>query len=174
MANSNLTNAKRTKNDEFYTQYKDIEKEVSAYLEYNPNAFRGKTVLLPCDDPDWSNFTKYFAQNFETFGLKKLISTSYAANSKQYSSNYQATFFEINDPQYDEVKTVTNGKIYTLTTDKNKDSKIDILDLEWNYLEGDGDFRSDEIKILRNEADIIVTNPPFAYSYDHEHPFLSS
>ena len=166
MANSNLTNAKRTKNDEFYTQYKDIEKEVSAYLEYNPNAFRGKTVLLPCDDPDWSNFTKYFAQNFETFGLKKLISTSYAANSKQYSSNYQATLFEINDPQYDEEKTVTNGKIYTLTTDKNKDSKIDILDLEWNYLEGDGDFRSDEIKILRNEADIIVTNPPFSLFRD--------
>ena len=166
MANSNLTNAKRTKNDEFYTQYKDIEKEVSAYLEYNPNAFRGKTVLLPCDDPDWSNFTKYFAQNFETFGLKKLISTSYAANSKQYSSNYQATSFEINDPQYDEEKTVTNGKIYTLTTDKNKDSKTDILDLEWNYLEGDGDFRSDEIKLLRNEADIIVTNPPFSLFRD--------
>ena len=174
MANSNLTNAKIVKNDEFYTQYNDIQKEVSAYLEYNPDAFRGKTVLLPCDDPDWSNFTKYFAQNFETFGLKKLISTSYAANSKQYSSNYQATLFEINDPQYDEEKTVTNGKIYTLTTDKNKDSKTDIWDLEWHYLEGEGDFRSDEIKILRNEADIIVTNPPFAYSYDHEHPFLSS
>jgi len=139
---------------------------ISAYLEYNPDAFRGKTVLLPCDDPDWSNFTKYFAQNFETFGLKKLISTSYAANSKQYSSNYQATLFEINDPQYDEEKTVTNGKIYTLTTDKNKDSKTDILDLEWHYLEGDGDFRSDEIKILRNEADIIVTNPPFSLFRD--------
>lgn len=166
MANSNLTNAKRTKNDEFYTQYNDIQKEVSAYLEYNPDAFRGKTVLLPCDDPDWSNFTKYFAQNFETFGLKKLISTSYAANSKQYSSNYQATLFEINDPQYDEKKTVTNGKIYKLTTDKNKDSKIDILDLEWHYLEGDGDFRSDEIKLLRNEADIIVTNPPFSLFRD--------
>ena len=166
MANSNLTNAKIVKNDEFYTQYNDIQKEVSAYLEYNPDAFRGKTVLLPCDDPDWSNFTKYFAQNFETFGLKKLISTSYAANSKQYSSNYQATLFEINDPQYDEEKTVTNGKIYTLTTDKNKDSKTDILDLEWHYLEGDGDFRSDEIKILRNEADIIVTNPPFSLFRD--------
>ena len=166
MANSNLTNAKIVKNDEFYTQYNDIQKEVSAYLEYNPDAFRGKTVLLPCDDPDWSNFTKYFAQNFETFGLKKLISTSYAANSKQYSSNYQATLFEINDPQYDEEKTVTNGKIYTLTTDKNKDSKTDILDLEWNYLEGDGDFRSDEIKLLRNEADIIVTNPPFSLFRD--------
>ena len=64
MANSNLTEAKRAKNDEFYTQYPDIEKEISAYLEFNPNVFRGKTLLLPCDDPEWSNFTKYFAQNF--------------------------------------------------------------------------------------------------------------
>ena len=61
---------------EFYTQYYDIEREVEAYLDYNPDVFRGKTVLLPCDDPEWSNFTKYFAQNFERLGLKKLISTS--------------------------------------------------------------------------------------------------
>ena len=78
MANSNLTSAKLAKNDEFYTQYHDIEKEITAYIEYNPDVFRGKTVLLPCDDPEWSNFTKYFAQNFEQLGLKKLISTSYA------------------------------------------------------------------------------------------------
>lgn len=70
MANSNLTEAKRAKNDEFYTQYADIEKEINAYLEFNPQVFRGKTVLLPCDDPEWSNFTKYFAQNFERLGLK--------------------------------------------------------------------------------------------------------
>jgi Adenine-specific methyltransferase EcoRI len=72
MANNNLTEAKKAKNDEFYTQYHDIEKEISAYLEYNPDVFLNKTVLLPCDDPEWSNFTKYFAQNFERFGLKKL------------------------------------------------------------------------------------------------------
>ena len=82
MANSNLTQAKNAKNDEFYTQYSDIEKEMSAYLEYDENVFRGKTILLPCDDPEWSNFTKYFAQNFERFGLKKLVSTSYAVDSK--------------------------------------------------------------------------------------------
>lgn len=70
MANSNLTEAKRAKNDEFYTQYADIEKEINVYLEFNPQVFRGKTVLLPCDDPEWSNFTKYFAQNFERLGLK--------------------------------------------------------------------------------------------------------
>lgn len=70
MANSNLSNAKNAKNDEFYTQYQDIEKEVNAYLEYNPDVFKNKTVLLPCDDPEWSNFTRYFAQNFERLGLK--------------------------------------------------------------------------------------------------------
>lgn len=76
--NSNLNKAKKEKNDEFYTQYHDIEKEMNAYLEYDANTFRGKTVLLPCDDPVWSNFTKYFAQNFTRLGLKKLISTGYA------------------------------------------------------------------------------------------------
>ena len=78
MANSNLQQARQEKNDEFYTQWSDIEKEIMAYIEYNPEVFRGKTILLPCDDPEWSNFTKFFAQNFENFGIKKLISTSYA------------------------------------------------------------------------------------------------
>ena len=76
--NASLGAAKNAKNDEFYTQYNDIEAEMNAYVEYNPDVFRGKTILLPCDDPEWSNFTKYFASNFERFGLKKLISTSYA------------------------------------------------------------------------------------------------
>lgn len=162
MANSNLTNARNAKNDEFYTQYHDIEKEVEAYLEYDPSVFRGKTVLLPCDDPEWSNFTKFFAQNFERFGLKKLISTSYAPESKKFKNNYQPTLFEVNDPQFDEYKTKKNGKIFTLTRDKSGDGKIDVNDLEWSYLKGDGDFRSDEIKKLRDEADIIITNPPFS------------
>ena len=162
MANKNLTAAKRAKNDEFYTQYHDIEKEINAYIEYNPDVFRGKTILLPCDDPEWSNFTKFFAQNFERFGLKKLISTSYAANSKKYKSGYQPSLFEVNDPQYDEYKTKKNGKIFTLDHDKSGDGKIDVDDLEWHYLDGDGDFKSDEIKKLRNEADVIITNPPFS------------
>lgn len=75
-SNSKLHKAKETKNDEFYTQYTDIQQEIEKYLEYAPNTFRGKTVLLPCDDPEWSNFTKYFAEKFEELGLKKLISTS--------------------------------------------------------------------------------------------------
>ena len=124
--------------------------------------FRGKTILLPCDDPEWSNFTKFFAQNFERFGLKKLISTSYAQESKKYKTNYQPTLFEVNDPQYDYKKTKTKGKIFTLTYDKQGDGKIDVNDLEWHYLEGDGDFKSKEIKKLRDEADIIITNPPFS------------
>lgn len=71
MANESLSAAKAAKNDEFYTQYYDIEREINAYLEFDPDVFRGKTVLLPCDDPEWSNFTLYFAQHFQTLGLKK-------------------------------------------------------------------------------------------------------
>ena len=164
MANESLGKAKSRKNDEFYTVYDYIQKEMNAYLEYDPNVFRGKTILLPCDDPEWSNFTKYFAQNFETLGIKKLISTSYATDRKkqQYEQYHQMTLFELNFPQYDEEKPHSHGKIFTLTRDINKSGVIDIDDLEWQYLEGDGDFRSDEVCALRDEADIIVTNPPFS------------
>lgn len=162
MANKNLTSAKTAKNDEFYTQYNDIEKEMNAYLEFDPDVFRDKTLLLPCDDPEWSNFTKYFAQNFERIGLKKLISTSFAPESKNNKAIYQPTLFETNDPQFDKTKTIVNGKIFTLNRDKTGDGKIDVDDLEWTYLEGDGDFRSQEIKKLRDESDIIITNPPFS------------
>ena len=64
MANANLQAAKAAKNDEFYTQWGDIEREMNAYLEYDPDVFRGKVVLLPCDDPEWSNFAKFFALHF--------------------------------------------------------------------------------------------------------------
>jgi hypothetical protein len=162
MANSNLTNAKKAKNDEFYTQYRDIEKEINAYLEFKRDVFRNKTILLPCDDPEWSNFTKFFAQKFKELGLKKLISTSYAADSKKYKSDYQPTLFEKRDPKFDKNKTASHGKIFTLDRDKTGDGKIDVDDLEWKYLDGDGDFKSEEIKKLRDEADIIITNPPFS------------
>jgi hypothetical protein len=162
VANQNLGDAKRAKNDEFYTQYHDIEKEMNAYLDYNQDVFRGKTVLLPCDDPEWSNFTKYFAQNFERLGLKKLISTSYAPNSKPKALNIQPTLFELESPQFDESKSAANGKIYTLTHDTNSDHVVNVDDLEWSYLAGDGDFRSAEITSLRDEADVIITNPPFS------------
>lgn len=156
-----MVNAKSAKNDEFYTQFSDIQKEVNAYIEYNPNVFKDKKILLPCDDPEWSNFTKFFAQNFERFGIKKLISTSYASNSKKVKYE-QISLFEMNSPQYDKKKTKSHGKIFTLDRDTNKSGKIDIEDLQWGYLDGDGDFRSDEVKKLRDESDIIVTNPPFS------------
>ncbi|MBE6287776.1 MAG: DNA methyltransferase [Mediterranea massiliensis] len=162
MANSNLSNAKNAKNDEFYTQYQDIEKEVNAYLEYNPDVFKDKTVLLPCDDPEWSNFTRYFAQNFERLGLKRLISTSYAIESKKFKSDWQPTLFETENPKYNVDKSRVCGKIFILDHDTNANGRIDIDDLQWQYLEGDGDFRSTEVTALRNEADVIVTNPPFS------------
>ena len=170
MANTNLQNAKTAKNDEFYTQYQDIQKEMNAYLEYDPDVFRGKTVLLPCDDPEWSNFTKFFAQNFEAFGLKKLISTSYAVESKRIK-DWQPTLFETESPYYDADKSRTNGKIFILERrrlacndagEAARAPRLDINNLQWSYLEGDGDFRSDEVKALRDEADVIITNPPFS------------
>ena len=170
MANEKLSAAKSAKNDEFYTQYHDIEREVEAYLEYDADAFRNKTVLLPCDDPEWSNFTRYFAQNFERLGLKKLISTSYAYESKRHRSPIQLslfeTEFETKAPQYNPDKTKTHGKIFVLTHDKTGDGRVDLDDLEWKYLDGDGDFRSKEVTQLRDEADIIVTNPPFSLFRD--------
>ena len=178
--NKTLSAAKSAKNDEFYTQYADIQKEINAYLDYDPDTFRGKTVLLPCDDPEWSKFTRFFAENFERLGLKKLISTSYAAASKKFfnaetqrrgggragaprtPSWYQPTLFEQESPQFDEKKTAVRGKIFVLDHDTNANGRIDLDDLEWKYLEGDGDFRSEEVCKLRDEADVIVTNPPFS------------
>jgi len=162
MANDKLGIAKQAKSDEFYTQYADIEKEINAYLEFNPKVFKNKTILLPCDDPEWSNFTKYFAQNFEKLEIKKLISTSFAPDSKLIQLVSQPTLFELESPNFDASKTKSNGKIFTLHRDTTGDSKINVEDLEWEYLEGNGDFRSKEIKKLRDEADIIVTNPPFS------------
>ena len=162
MANENLSGAKQAKFDEFYTQYHDIEREINAYLDFDKDVFRDKTILLPCDDPEWSNFTKYFAQNFESLGLKKLISTSYAPDSKPQEIALQLTLFETQSPKFDKAKARANGKIYTLTRDITGDKKINVDDLEWEYLKGDGDFRSDEVSALRDEADMIITNPPFS------------
>ena len=162
MANKILSKAKTEKNDEFYTQYHDIEREIEAYLDYNPDVFRDKTILLPCDDPEWSNFTRYFAQNFEQLGLRKLISTSYAYRSKKYQIPLQLTLFETEAPQFDAGKTQTHGKIFILDRSSSGNGHINLDNLQWQYLEGDGDFRSKEVTALRDEADIIVTNPPFS------------
>ena len=115
MANNiSLGAAKVAKNDEFYTQYADIQKEINAYLEYNPDTFRDKVVLLPCDDPEWSNFTKFFAQNFELLGLKKLISTSYAVESKRYK-NYEPTLFETESPSSMPIRLARTVRYLSLT-----------------------------------------------------------
>lgn len=163
MANRNLVNAKRAKQDEFYTQWVDIEREMNAYLEYNPDVFRDKIVLLPCDDPEWSNFTKYFALHFEDLGLKKLVSTSYAPKSNQEGLFYTPTLFELGNPKYDRELSETRGRVFTLeNADLPKGKRIDIDNLQWSYLEGDGDFRSPEVTRLRDEADIVITNGPFS------------
>ena len=133
--NLNLINAKKAKKDEFYTQLVDIENEINAYLDYNPDVFKDKTILLPCDDPSWSNFTRYFITHFKTLGLKKLISTSH---SQQEDS--------------------PRGKIFTL----EQGEEINLDNIPFDYLEGDGDFRCEEITKLCNEADMIITNPPFS------------
>lgn len=160
MANNNLRQAKAAKNDEFYTQFNDIEAEVTRYLDYDADTFRGKSVLLPCDDPEWSNFTKFFAQNFGRLGLRRLVSTSYAYQSKKYKTGYQPTLFEEQSPRYNPDKTEVCGKRFIL--DAGDPPPLDLDHLQWHYMEGDGDFRSDEVGRLLQEADIVVTNPPFS------------
>lgn len=157
MPNTALTGAKKNKNDEFYTQLADIEREINAYLAFNPDVFRGKTVLLPCDDPKWSNFTRYFAQNFSRLGLKKLVSTGYAVVRKR-----ELGLLPGFGPEEPVDERLTHGTIFTLDGDMNGNGVIDLDDLVGNPLEGDGDFRSVEVRRLRDEADVIVTNPPFS------------
>jgi len=165
MANTNLVAAKRARQDEFYTQWADIEREMNAYLEFDPDVFRDKSILLPCDDPEWSNFTKFFALHFTDFGLKKLISTSYAPDSNAEGAFYEPTLFEIEGSDYDEMKSKSRGRRFTLEPkDVSGDGVIDLNDLRWEYLRGDGDFRSAEVTALRDEADIVITNPPFSLS----------
>ncbi len=156
--NKTLGRAKEAKNDEFYTQYADIEREVNAYLAYDPDVFHDKVVLLPCDDPEWSNFTRYFAQNFTALGLKRLVSTGYAIESKRRKGLLPGLF-----PDEDSANpAATRGKIFVLDRDNDGNGVVDLDDLQWRWLEGDGDFRSEEVQRLRDEADIIVTNPPFS------------
>ena len=134
MNNTDLNNARASKQDEFYTHYNIINEEIKHYINYNKNIFKDKTIFLPCDDPEKSNFTKFFIDNFKKFGLKKLISTSYAKNKKQ-------------------------GKLFTFCKER---CTVEYNHITFGHLEGDGDFRSDEIKKIRDESDFIITNPPFS------------
>ena len=163
MKNEALSQAKSAKKDEFYTDYDVIAAEVGAYLDYDPDTFRGKTVLCNCDDPYESNFFQYFALNFKRLGLKRLITTCYAG------SPVQGTLFPL-DWDNPKPKRVAHKLILTEVTDCNGDGKTDIADVEWlirndkNVLTKlrNGSFDSKECVALLEEADIVVTNPPFS------------
>ena len=140
--NAALRKADRIKEDEFYTQLSDIEKELSHYKEY----FKGKTILCNCDDPRISNFFRYFALNFNEFGLKKIISTCY--------KNQDVDLFTQNDCE--------KAVYMEYTGNPNDPTSTDFSTMEVKNLKGDGDFRSEECIELLKQADIVVTNPPFS------------
>lgn len=172
MANKNLTAAKKAKNDEFYTQFSDIQKEVEAYLEYNPNTFKGKVVYCNCDDPYESNFFRYFVLNFKRLGLKSLITTSYKPSP---IANTQIELFG-DDKTLEQAKgrpkITANKFIINEVGDVDGDGSFTLADIaqqlkanknnEWAPLEGEGDFRSEECINLLKQSDIVVTNPPFS------------
>lgn len=164
MGNTNLSAAKAAKNDEFYTQWRDIENEMMAYWVHNKDVFKDKTILLPCDDPEWSQFTRFFARNFEQYQIKKLISTSYAQASNAAIDTHQPAQEELELEDYDAERSWTRGRKFVLErgVDLTGDGQIDLDDLQWEYLDGDGDFRSEEVTALRDEADMVFTNPPFS------------
>ena len=140
--NSNLHKAKKNKNDEFYTQLVDIEKELKHYKDY----FKGKTVLCNCDDPRVSNFFHYFSYNFEFLELKKLITTCY--------KNQNPDLFSQNNSE---------KAVYLIYEGNKQNGRVpDIKDIGIKELKGDGDFRSQECIELLKQADIVVTNPPFS------------
>jgi hypothetical protein len=166
--NLGSTAAREAKKDEFYTQYVDIQKEVEAYLEFDPDTFRNKTVYCNCDDPFESNFFKYFAANFNRLGLRKLITTSYDGSS---IAGAQITFDEYTAGNGIRPKPKAICVEIDEVTDVDGDGAVGIEDvklfLENNPhshrpLEGGGDFRSPECIELLQEADIVVTNPPFS------------
>ncbi|MBK6772069.1 MAG: adenine-specific methyltransferase EcoRI family protein [Ignavibacteria bacterium] len=170
--NKLLHKAKKSKSDEFYTQYSDIQKEIEKYLEYNPDVFRSRVVYCNCDDPFESNFFRYFVLNFERIGLKQLITTSYKP------SPVANTQLEL----YGNDKTLTKSKgrpkitankfIINEVGDIDGDGEFNLKDVaiqlkenkqnEWKPLDGDGDFRSKESISLLKHSDIVVTNPPFS------------
>ena len=181
MANSNLTNAKRVKNDEFYTQYGDIQKEISAYLDCDANVFRGKVVYCNCDDPFESNFFRYFVLNFNKLGLKQLITTSYKpspiANTElvlqpSFLPGYEDKVVSKSTKPKGRPKVTANKFIINEVRDIDGDGEFNLKDIakqlkankhnEWTPLEGDGDFRSDECINLLKQSDIVITNPPFS------------
>jgi hypothetical protein len=171
--NRGLGAAKAAKQDEFYTQYVDIQKEVEAYLEFDPDTFRGKVVYCNCDDPFESNFFKYFAANFNKLGLKKLITTSYDGSP---IAGQGTLFPEYNEGNGKRQKPKALAVILDHVKDEDGDGAVNIDDvklflkrnkaariaLKGNDKYAGGDFRSPECIALLKVADIVVTNPPFS------------
>ena len=162
MAREDLTNAKRAKKDEFYTMLDDIAKELKHYKPY----FKDKIVLCNCDDPYESNFFKYFALNFNAFGLKKLIATCY--NGSPIAGDELPLVFDTTD---EEPKKIAYKVEISEVKDYNGDGAVNLTDVQYliqndknvlSLLKGNGDFRSTECIELLKEADIVVTNPPFS------------
>ena len=166
--NRKLGAAKVAKQDEFYTQYVDIQKEVEAYLEFDADTFRGKVVYCNCDDPFESNFFKYFAANFNKLGLKKLVTTSYDGSP---IAGAQLTFGEYDEGNGKRQKPKAIALEIEQVTDVDGDGATGIEDValflkrnlhtRTRLAEG-GDFRSSECIALLKEADLVVTNPPFS------------
>ena len=161
--NSTLHSAKNAKNDEFYTQMADIERELRHYREQ----FRGKVIFCNCDDPYESNFFKYFALSFNFLGLKKLIATCYAGSP---IANTQLSLFD-HEPVEDKTTRAPHKIEIVEVEDYNGDTAVDLADVEYllrnkknvlTRLKGDGDFRSPECIEFLKQADIVVTNPPFS------------
>lgn len=149
VSNKNLHKAKKSKNDEFYTQLSDIEKELKHYKEH----FRDKVIFCNCDDPEESHFWKYFSENFEFLGLKRLIATHYETEKPSYKLE--------------------------IVADTNGDGRINKLDTIRTPLMQNGDFRSPECIEILEESDIVVTNPPFslfreyvAQLFEHDRKFI--
>lgn len=171
--NRTLQDARRARQDEFYTQYIDIQNEVEAYLEFNPDTFRDKIVYCNCDDPFESNFFKYFAANFNKLGLKKLITTSYDGSP---IANAQLPLLEYTEGNGKRQKPKAIAVILDHVKDEDGDGATNIDDVKLflkrnkaarKALKDDGeytggDFRSAECVALLKEADIVVTNPPFS------------
>ncbi|HOE60117.1 MAG TPA: adenine-specific methyltransferase EcoRI family protein [Kiritimatiellia bacterium] len=176
--NQGLTAAKKAKQDEFYTRYVDIQKEVEAYLEFDPDAFRDKVIYCNCDDPFESNFFKYFAAKFNTLGLKRLISTSYDGSP---IAGHLTLFPEHNEGAGKRKKPDALAVIIDHVKDEDGGGAANVADVELFLkrnkaariaLKGDGmypggDFRSAECVAFLKEADIVVTNPPFSLFREH-------
>lgn len=171
--NQALSNARKAKQDEFYTQYIDIQKEIEAYLEFDPDTFRDKVVYCNCDDPFESNFFKYFAVNFNRLGLKKLVTTSYDGSP---IAGQGTLFPEYDDGNGNRQKPKSLAVVLDHVKDEDGDGAINITDVELFLkrnkaariaLKGNdkypgGDFRSPQCVAFLNDADIVVTNPPFS------------